>query len=134
MAIGGSLFLIVAGLIVAVSPGGQAGRPDTRYAGLVMTAVGLLILFFAIALRHRSAWRLDRRRAQYARLRTARRLARRPGRRPSSISAAAPYIAPAPERPLSTLGQVDTLVNHTQMPGQHGKLPPSPRGRYRYPV
>jgi hypothetical protein len=139
MAIGGGIFLIVTGVLVATVPGAQPGRADMRYAGLVMTALGLVVLWLAIVSRNRSAWRLERRRATYARMRAVRR-PRYPRRRAASSAPAvvspapsAAVIAPVPEQPLSSLGQIVSLVDQTQKPGQHGRRPPSPRGRWRYP-
>ncbi|MEN3306094.1 MAG: hypothetical protein V7603_2296 [Micromonosporaceae bacterium] len=140
MAIGGSILLILAGVTVASGPGAHPGRADVRYAGLALAAVGLVVLWLAIVLRYRPVWLRERRRATYARARSARRVVtstagratRRYPRRPVPPTPT-PVIAPAPEQPLESLGQVASLVDHTQIPGQHGKRPPSPRGRLRYP-
>jgi hypothetical protein len=137
MAIGGSLLVILAGVGVALGPGAQPGRLDVRDAGLALAALGLIVLWLAIVLRYRPVWLRERRRATYAQMRASRRpqprAVRRLPRRPAPPIPATPVIAPAPEQPLSDLGQVASLLEHTQMPGQHGKRPPSPRGKFRYP-
>src|SRR5438477_6487559 len=146
MAIGGSVLLILAGLIVASGLG-------HRNVGLAMAGFGLVALCLAIILRYRPVWLRERRRQTYARLRAARLRSigvwtapvvsgpvrvgplRNPRRRRRGAPAqpAPQIIAPVPEQPLSNLAQVESLVDHSRRPGQHGKLPPSPRGKLRYP-
>ncbi len=144
MAIGGSVFLILAGVFVATGPGARQGLVEVRYAGLAMAAVGLVLLWLGIMARLRPAWQRERRREAYARARSARRPVPRP--RPAT-AVAKPFVGrylrqygrdvepmPAPTQSLTALGQVKSLLAHTRMPGQHGKRPPSPMGRLKYPV
>jgi Domain of unknown function (DUF6458) len=137
MALGSSVFLIVAGVFVAAGLGAQPGRADMRTAGWLITLIGLAALWLTIVLRYQSARRERRAATARPRWRTrprrvaGPRLVRYP-RRPIR-SYGDRTVTDEPQLPLSSLGQIVSLVHQSQVRGQHGKLPPSPLGKLRYP-